>query len=107
MLATSPAVVSAGAGDTAQGQLYVTSSHVAFHGTFGRGARVVALADVTAATAEPAAAQLSVLLLATPEGELRVTAVQAMGGDAALAALSAAWQAAQGAPDEAGGEAAA
>jgi hypothetical protein len=103
VLATSPAVVSAAAGDTAQGQLYVTASHVAFHGTFGRGARVVPLADITAATVEPATAQLSVLLLATPEGELRVTAVQAMCGDATLAALFAAWRAAR----DAGGEAAA
>jgi len=104
VLATSPAVLTVAAGAATQGQLYVTASHIAFHGTFGRGARVVPLANVTAAAAEPAAAQLSVLLLATPEGELRLTAVNAMGGAESLAALSACWQ---GARREAGGETAA
>jgi hypothetical protein len=55
-------------------------------------------------SAEPAAAQLSVLLLSTPEGELRLTAVNAMGGAESLAALSACWQ---GARRGAGGETAA
>jgi len=93
VLATSPAVLTVAAGASTQGQLYLTASHVAFHGTFGRGARVVPLADVAAATPQPPAAQLSVLLLATPEGELRLTAINAMGGGEALAAVAAAWQA--------------
>lgn len=96
VVVTSPAVLSAAAGAATQGQLYVTASHVAFHGTFGRGARVVPLADISAAAAEPAAAALSVLLLSTPEGELRLTAVNAMGGAESLAALTACWQAARG-----------
>jgi hypothetical protein len=95
VLAVAPAMMGdAASGGQAQGQLYVTTSTVAFHGAFGRTRRIIALADVIDARLErPDGSQargrsLTVLQLALAEGTVTLTAVDMLGGTDALTRIA-------------------
>ena len=95
VLAVAPAMMGdTASGGQAQGQLYVTTSTVAFHGAFGRTRRIIALADVSDARLErPDGSQargrsLTVLQLATAEGPVTLTAVDMLGGTDALTRIA-------------------
>lgn len=91
LLATSPAALAGGA----QGQLYVTGSQLALHGTWGRNSRVVPLAEVREATLVPAgpSERMATLSLLLADGEVvELAALVAMGGAEALAAAHDAWR---------------
>ncbi len=104
LLSTSPVMMTSPGGAQAQGQLYLTASHVAFHGAFGRNSRTVALVDVIAAATEApagaaaggAAAQMCVLRLTLAEGPLTLAALNMLGGGDTLDLVIATWRDAVG-----------